>query len=164
MSGVPSLHHMTTSFLIGLHVGLKSPIKMWTAVFYPFGELRVHHEVVNVLLRFGELQLPGHHGHHEGSAARTLRDDSRGRGESTSFRGEIWAEDPACPGTTVGILGLHWEPELSGWPKPQNLSGPRLLYPWGVCNAPGLAAELTSGRLSLHRTCQCLMQLDTECG
>lgn len=39
---------------------------------YPLGELRVHHEVVDVLLRLGELQLSGHHGHHEGSAARTL--------------------------------------------------------------------------------------------
>lgn len=59
-------------FLTGSHAGLKSPVKTWTVAFYPFGELSVHHEVVNVLLCFGEFQLSGHHGHHQGSTARTL--------------------------------------------------------------------------------------------
>lgn len=77
----PDLYHITTFFLLGFHVGLESPIQMWTVVFYPFGELSVHHEVVNVFLRFGEFQLSGHHGHHQGSAARTLWGDSRGPGE-----------------------------------------------------------------------------------
>lgn len=67
------------------------PFPAWTAVLYPFGELRVHHEVVDVLLCFGELQLPGHHGHHEGSAASTLWADSkRAGGERTSSRGQVW--------------------------------------------------------------------------
>lgn len=61
----PDLQHVMT-------FSLKSPVKAWTVVFYPFGELSVHHEIVNVLLRFGEFQLSGHDGHHEGSAARTL--------------------------------------------------------------------------------------------
>lgn len=39
---------------------------------HPLGELRVHHEVVHVFLSLGELQLPGHDGHHECSAARSL--------------------------------------------------------------------------------------------
>lgn len=39
---------------------------------HPLGELRVHHEVVHVFLSLGELQLPGHDGHHEGSAAGSL--------------------------------------------------------------------------------------------
>lgn len=77
----------------GLHgslLGLR-PFPAWTAVLYPFGELRVHHEVVDVLLCFGELQLPGHHGHHEGSAASTLWADSkRAGGERTSSRGQVW--------------------------------------------------------------------------
>lgn len=88
MSGGPSLHHMTTSFLIGFHAGLKSPTKMWTVVFYPFGKLSVHHEVVNMLLRFGEFQLPGHHGHHEGSAAGTLWEDSKGMGGKRVIQGQ----------------------------------------------------------------------------
>lgn len=40
---------------------------------YPLGQLRVHHEVVDVLLSFGELQLSGHHGHHQGRAAGALQ-------------------------------------------------------------------------------------------
>ena len=69
-------------------VGLRSPFKTWAVAFYPFGELSVHHEVVNVLLRFGEFQLPGHHGHHQGSAAGTLWQGGRGEG------GEGWARGP----------------------------------------------------------------------
>lgn len=66
---------------------LKAPVKAWTVVFYPFGELSVHHEIMNVLLGFGEFQLSGHDGHHEGSAARTLWGDSKGtRRESTLIK------------------------------------------------------------------------------
>lgn len=41
-------------------------------VSYPLGELRVHHEVVDVFLGFGKLQLSSHHGHHQGCAACAL--------------------------------------------------------------------------------------------
>ena len=40
---------------------------------HPLGQLRVHHEVVDVLLRPGQLQLPGDHRHQESRAARTLQ-------------------------------------------------------------------------------------------
>ena len=59
-------------FLTSSQVGLRSPFKTRAVVFYPFGELSVHHEVVNVFLRFGEFQLPGHHGHQQGCAADPL--------------------------------------------------------------------------------------------
>lgn len=38
----------------------------------PLGELRVHHEVVHMLLSFGQLQLPGYHGNHQSCTAGTL--------------------------------------------------------------------------------------------
>lgn len=39
---------------------------------HPLGELRVHHEVVYVLLGLGQLQLPGYHGNHQSRTACTL--------------------------------------------------------------------------------------------
>lgn len=45
---------------------------------HPLGELRVHHEVVHVFLGLGKLQLPGYHGNHQSSAARTLREGREG--------------------------------------------------------------------------------------
>lgn len=59
---------------------------------YPLGQLRVHHEVVDVLLRFGELQLPGHHGHHQGCAAGALHGDSKDGG---GHRDVGWGVDSA---------------------------------------------------------------------
>lgn len=43
---------------------------------YSFGKLRVHHEVVDVLLGSGQLQLPGHHGHQQGSTSGPLSTQS----------------------------------------------------------------------------------------
>ena len=39
----------------------------------PLGELGVHHEVVDVFLRPGQLQLPGDHRHQQGRAPRPLQ-------------------------------------------------------------------------------------------
>jgi hypothetical protein len=39
---------------------------------YPFCELGVHHEVVNMLLSPGQLQFPRHDSHQEGSTPSTL--------------------------------------------------------------------------------------------
>ena len=47
-------------------------------VTYSFCQLSVHHEVVHVLLCLGELQLPGHHSHHECRAASPLREEGEG--------------------------------------------------------------------------------------
>ena len=46
---------------------------MKTLLTHPLGELRVHHEVVDMLLRPGQLQLPRHHRHQQRRAARTLQ-------------------------------------------------------------------------------------------
>lgn len=43
---------------------------------YSFGKLRVHHEVVDVLLGAGQLQFPGHHGHQQGSTSGPLSTQS----------------------------------------------------------------------------------------
>ena len=40
---------------------------------YPLGELGVHHEVVNMFLCSGQLQLPGHHRHQQRRAPSTLQ-------------------------------------------------------------------------------------------
>ena len=47
---------------------------------HPFGELSVHHEVVNMLLSLGQLQLPGYYGNHQSRAARALREREREEG------------------------------------------------------------------------------------
>lgn len=53
---------------------------------YPLCQLCVHHEVVDVLLSFGELQLPGHHSHHQCCTSSTLcRDISWGNSLSSSY-------------------------------------------------------------------------------
>ena len=100
-------------FLTSSQVGLRSPFKTREVVFYPFGELSVHHEVVNVLLRFGEFQLPGHHGHHECRAASPLHEEGEGVSESTSYGSQVghpsssrkpsWFPPHLCP------------PNLQGW-------------------------------------------------
>ena len=89
-------------FLTSSQVGLRSPFKTREVVFYPFGELSVHHEVVNVLLRFGEFQLPGHHGHHQGSAAGTLW-GARGPGrEHIINEAGLTCKTPRAPGPLRG--------------------------------------------------------------
>lgn len=117
-------------------------MKARAAASYPLGELSVHHEVVHVLLRFGELQLPGHHGHHQGGAARTLWGDSKRTGErATSLRGKGQAGDSGCPRGHCGVRGVERGPEPSGQSKPPNLPGPCFLPREKVCIALGLAAE-----------------------
>ena len=64
--------------LTSSQVGLRSPFKTWAVAFYPFGELSVHHEVVHMFLCLGELQLPGHHSHHECRAASPLHEEGEG--------------------------------------------------------------------------------------
>lgn len=39
---------------------------------YPLGDVRVHHEIVNMFLCSGQLQLPGNHRHHQDRAAGSL--------------------------------------------------------------------------------------------
>ena len=46
---------------------------------HPLGQLRVHHEVVDVLLRPGQLQLPADHGHQQRRATRALQRKSQNR-------------------------------------------------------------------------------------
>ena len=42
-------------------------------LIYPLCELGVHHEVVNMFLCSGQLQLPGHHRHQQRRAPSTLQ-------------------------------------------------------------------------------------------
>ena len=44
-----------------------------TSRVYPLGELRVHHEVVDVFLRPSQLQFPRDDGHEQRRAASTLQ-------------------------------------------------------------------------------------------
>lgn len=41
---------------------------------HSFAELSVHHKVMNMFLRLGQLQLPGHHSDHQRSATRPLQE------------------------------------------------------------------------------------------
>lgn len=72
---------------------------------YPFGELSVHHEVVNMLLCFGEFELSGNHSYHKGSAACTLPEDVRGSQERkhTVRRLKKKKQDLVCPKFNVSI-------------------------------------------------------------
>lgn len=83
---------------------------------YPLGQLRVHHEVVNMLLSFGELQLSGHHSHHQGCAAGALQGQQDG---GTGGSHSAWS-GVGCVGVTGSVMG-GWR-ELwgrgSGWGSP----------------------------------------------
>lgn len=68
---------------------------------YPLGQLRVHHEVVNVLLSFGELQLSGHHSHHQGRAAGALQGQQDG---GTGGSHLAWS-GVGCVGVTGSGMG-----------------------------------------------------------
>lgn len=46
--------------------------KVKESLKYPLGDVGVHHEVVDVLLGPGQLQLPGDHRHHQNGAAGAL--------------------------------------------------------------------------------------------
>lgn len=53
---------------------------------YPLGELCVHHEVVDVLLSFGELQLPCHDSHYQGGAASPLAGKRENQKQNTTLK------------------------------------------------------------------------------
>lgn len=66
----PHMHRPTPSLIVAhSHLRAQTPQKPT----HPLGELRVHHEVVHVLLGLGQLQLPGYHGNHQSRAAGALR-------------------------------------------------------------------------------------------
>lgn len=73
-TGMPLPHPTLPVFGSHSFSAAVGPPTTWlVAMSYPFGELGVHHEIMHVLLGFGELQLPGHHSHHECSAACSLQ-------------------------------------------------------------------------------------------
>lgn len=77
---------------------------------YPLGQLRVHHEVVDVLLCFGELQLPGHHGHHQGCAASALHGNSKDGGDTGTLAGE-WIQP--CRRSQPCAFPQDWKPLIN---------------------------------------------------
>lgn len=88
---------------------------------HPLGELRVHHEVVDVFLRFGQLQLPGHHGHHQRGAAGALRAWKVGGGGDNGGVGRAGTPQkvPPTPTPTRGVPALTMMPVSRHTPLPQ---------------------------------------------
>lgn len=129
-------------------------------VSYPFGELSVHHEVMHVLLGFGEFELSGNHSYHKGRAACTLPEDIRGprKREHTVRRQNtrLGVHQAHC------VCGINSE-SLTGQDTAQSLSEP-CLHPdipikEGICNAFCLVTLDDLWGMILHRTGQFYDQL-----
>lgn len=112
---------------------------------YPLGQLRVHHEVVDVLLSFGELQLSGHHGHHQGRAAGALQ----GQGDTGMSLGDgvhlhpIYSH-PKDQGATCKpqlVDAPHTTPPSQ--PPPTGCTNPAILM-WATQFNPGLQQHSAS--------------------
>lgn len=52
---------------------------------HSFAELSVHHKVMNMFLRLGQLQLPGYYCYHQGSTASSLHGKTRILGHNTKL-------------------------------------------------------------------------------
>ena len=93
-------------------------------VVYPFGELRVHHEVVNVFFGPSQLQFPGDDGHEQRRAASTLQHWINP--QSTLF----WLGGHTVDGDTgTELKVLTMMPVVTAIPLPQYVLGTMSPYP-----------------------------------